>query len=155
MVNVTTSNKQAKYSIFKPLSIFLALRYVRSRHGQGFSTFISASSTIGIALGTMVLIVALSTMNGFERELASKLLSIVPHAELISVDKPISNWPASVKQVESNPEVIAAAPVIILTGMMQHNAQLKGLEIRGVDASLETSVSDIERYIVEIGRAHV
>ena len=149
MANVTDSTKQVKYSIFKPLSIFLAMRYVRSRHGHGFSTFISASSTIGIALGTMVLIVALSTMNGFERELAHKLLSIVPHAELMSVDKPISNWPLSVKQVENNPEVIAAAPVINLTGMMQHKTQLKALEIRGVDANLETLVSDIESYIVE------
>tara|TARA_R110001592_G_scaffold69688_5_gene213877 strand:- start:8079 stop:9452 length:1374 start_codon:yes stop_codon:yes gene_type:complete len=150
MENVTDSNTQIKSSIFKPLSIFLALRYVRSRHGHGFSTFISASSTIGIALGTMVLIVALSAMNGFERELAHKLLSIVPHAELMSVDKPIVNWPLSVKQVENNPEVIAAAPVITLTGMMQHKTQLKALEIRGVDANLETLVSDIESYIVEV-----
>ena len=149
MANVIDSNKQVKLSIFKPLSIFLALRYVRSRHGHGFSTFISASSTIGIALGTMVLIVALSTMNGFERELAHKLLSIVPHAELMTVEKPISNWPLSVKQVENNPEVVAAAPVITLTGMMQHKTQLKALEIRGVDVNLETLVSDIESYIVE------
>lgn len=149
MANVTDSNKQVKDLIFKPLSIFLALRYVRSRHGHGFSTFISASSTSGIALGTMVLIVVLSAMNGFERELAHKLLSIVPHAELMSVDTPIVNWPLSVKQVEKNPEVIAAAPVINLTAMMQHKSQLKALEIRGVDVNLETLVSDIESYIVE------
>jgi len=149
MANVTSPNRANKDSIFKPLSIFLAMRYVRSRHGHGFSTFISASSTIGIALGTMVLIIALSTMNGFERELASKLLSIVPHAELMSVDKPISNWSERVIQVEQNPEVVAAAPVINLTGMMQHKTELKALEIRGVDINLEASVSEIESYIVE------
>ena len=143
------TNKHRKNSIFKPLSIFLALRYVSSRHGNGFSTFISASSTIGIALGTMVLIVALSTMNGFERELAHKLLSIVPHAELLSVEEPISNWAESVKQVEEHPAVIAAAPVISLTGMMQYKTQLKALEIRGVNADLEAQVSDIQNYIVE------
>lgn len=146
---LTQSNKVNQSSVFKPLSIFLALRYVRSRQGRGFSTFISASSTIGIALGTLVLIVALSTMNGFERELGSKLLSIVPHAELLAVDKPIKNWPASVKQVMTNSEVIAAAPVIILNGMMQYKSELKGVEIRGVDVNLETSVSDIKSYIVE------
>lgn len=135
--------------MFKPLSIFLALRYVRSRHGRGFSSFISASSTIGIALGTLVLIVALSTMNGFERELAQRLLSIVPHAELMSVNKPISNWPSSVKQVQANQHVVAAAPVITLAGMMQHKTSLKALEIRGVDPILETLVSDINNYIVE------
>ncbi len=97
----------------------------------------------------MVLIVALSTMNGFERELAHKLLSIVPHAELMSVDEPLSDWPSSVQQVQANSQVIAAAPVITLTGMMQHKTQLKALEIRGVDTNLETLVSDIENYIVE------
>ena len=138
-----------KKSLFKPLSIFLALRYVRSRHSHGFATFISASSTIGIALGTMVLIIALSTMNGFERELAHKLLSIVPHAELMSVNEPISNWPTSVQQIQNNSQVLAAAPVITLTAMMQHKTQLKALEIRGVDPNLEILVSDIDKYIVE------
>ncbi|PHR80512.1 MAG: lipoprotein-releasing system transmembrane subunit LolE [Colwellia sp.] len=135
--------------MFTPLSIFLALRYVRSRHGQGFSTFISASSTIGIALGTMILIVVLSAMNGFEKELANKLLSIVPHAELMSVNQPISNWSEKIKLIQNHPQVVATAPVIILTGMMQHKTQLKALEIRGVDVKLETLVSDIESYIVE------
>jgi len=154
MSNMTSStntpNKEnASESIFTPLSVFLALRYVRSRHGQGFSTFISASSTIGIALGTMILIVVLSAMNGFEKVLANKLLSIVPHAELISVNTPIPNWPESIKQIQNNPQVVVAAPVITLTGMMQHKTQLKALEIRGVDVHLETLVSDIENYIVE------
>jgi lipoprotein-releasing system permease protein len=84
--------------MFKPLSIFLGWRYVRSRHGNGFSAFISASSTIGIALGVTVLIVVLSAMNGFERELSQKLLSIVPHAELVSVNDPIKNWRKSIKK---------------------------------------------------------
>lgn len=135
--------------MFKPFSVFLALRYVRSRHKGGFSSFISASSTIGIALGTLVLIVALSTMNGFERELAQRLLSIVPHAELMSVNDPISNWPTRVNQVQANNQVIAAAPIISLTGMMQYKTSLKGIEVRGVEPKLETLVSDIDSYIIE------
>lgn len=135
--------------MFKPLSLFIGLRYVRSRQGNGFSAFISASSTLGIALGTMVLILVLSTMNGFEKELAQKLLSIVPHAELITVSQPIDNWQESVKEVEKNPNVIAAAPVIKMTGMLQHKSQLKALEIRGVDPEFETHVSSIKDYIIE------
>ena len=145
----TPKKDSTSESIFTPLSIFLALRYVRRRHGQGFSTFISASSTIGIALGTMILIVVLSAMNGFEKALANKLLSIVPHAELMSVNTPIPNWPEKVKRIQASAEIAAAAPVIVLTGMMQHKTQLKALEIRGVDVTLETLVSDIENYIVE------
>ncbi len=133
--------------MFKPLSIFLGWRYVRSRHGNGFSAFISASSTIGIALGVTVLIVVLSAMNGFERELSQKLLSIVPHVELISVNEPIKNWPQRIKKIQHEQQVIAAAPLIKMTGMLQHGLKLKAIEIRGVDTLLETQVSQIKDYI--------
>jgi len=134
--------------MFKPLSLYLGWRYVRSRHGNGFSAFISASSTIGIALGVTVLIVVLSAMNGFERELSQKLLSIVPHVELVSVNDPIKDWPESIKKVQAENAVIAAAPVIKMTGMLQHGLKLKAVEVRGVDAALEMQVSSIEDYII-------
>jgi lipoprotein-releasing system permease protein len=134
--------------MFKPLSIFLGWRYVRSRHGNGFSAFISASSTLGIALGVTVLIVVLSAMNGFERELSQKLLSIVPHVELVSVNEPIKNWRQTIKKVQTEPDVIAAAPVITMTGMLQHGLKLKAIEVRGVDAQLEMQVSNINDYII-------
>ena len=134
--------------MFKPLSLFLGWRYVRSRHGNGFSAFISASSTIGIALGVTVLIVVLSAMNGFERELSQKLLSIVPHAELVSANEPIKDWQKSVKKVQQEPSVIAAAPVIKMTGMLQHGLKLKAVEVRGVNANLERQVSSIDDYII-------
>ena len=139
----------AFFKMLKPLSLFIALRYITSRHKKGFSAFISASSTLGIALGVMVLIIGLSAMNGFERELAQKLLSIVPHAELVSVNKPIDNWPKNLKRLQNNPGVVAAAPVIQLKGMMQHKLALKALEVRGVEPKLETLVSDIDQYIVQ------
>ncbi|GAA0819924.1 lipoprotein-releasing ABC transporter permease subunit LolE [Colwellia sp. D2M02] len=134
--------------MFNSLSLFLGWRYIRSRHGNGFSAFISASSTIGIALGVMVLIVVLSAMNGFERELSQKLLSIVPHAELVSVNKPINNWPKSIKSLQNQEHIISAAPVIKMTGMLQHDLHLKAIELRGVNTLLETQVSSIEDYIV-------
>jgi len=135
--------------MFKPLSLFLGWRYVRSRHGNGFSAFISASSTIGIALGVSILIVVLSAMNGFEKELSQKLLSIVPQAELVAVNEPIPNWSKSIKKIQQQPNVLAAAPMINMTGMLQHGLKLKALEIRGVDVRLETTVSSIEDYIVD------
>ncbi|MFT5635245.1 MAG: lipoprotein-releasing system permease protein [Cognaticolwellia sp.] len=134
--------------MLKPLSVFIGLRYVRSRHSKGFSSFISASSTIGIAIGVMVLIVVLSAMNGFERALATHLLSIVPHAEVLAVNKPINKWPENVALIQQNPNVIAAAPFIKTQGMMQKSAALKGVEIRGVDVMLEQQVSAISRYMV-------
>ncbi|REL36277.1 lipoprotein-releasing ABC transporter permease subunit LolE [Thalassotalea euphylliae] len=135
--------------MFQPLSLFVGLRYIRSRHGKGFAKFISAASTIGIAIGVAVLIMVLSAMNGFEKVLAEKLLSIVPHAELISVNEPIKRWQQGAQQMQTHPEVIAVAPVIKLTGMLQYKAALKAVEVRGVDAQLETLVSDIDDYIVD------
>jgi len=135
-------------AMFKPLSVFLGWRYVRSRHGNGFSAFISASSTIGIALGVTVLIVVLSAMNGFERELSQKLLSIVPHVELVSVNEPIKGWNKRIDKLQTESSVIAAAPVIKMTGMLQQGLKLKAVEVRGVDAQLEKQVSSINDYII-------
>ena len=133
--------------MLQPLSVFIGLRYVRSRQSKGFSSFISASSTIGIAIGVTVLIVVLSAMNGFERALATHLLSIVPHGEVVAVNAPISHWPDNVARIAQNPKVIAAAPFIKAQGMMQKSAALKGVEIRGVDVELEQQVSAISAYM--------
>lgn len=133
--------------MYKPLSIFLGLRYVASRHGNGFSSFISASSTIGIALGVMVLIVVTSTMNGFEKELSQRLLSLVPHGELISVNEPIDDWRVKVAAVKGNGKINTAAPIIKFTGMAQKGKELKGVEVRGVEPSLEAKVSAITSFI--------
>ena len=133
--------------MFKPLSLFLGLRYIANRQGKGFTSFISASSTIGITLGVMILIIVLSAMNGFERVLAQNLLSIVPHSELISVNEPIEDWQSVIKKIQQNPKVIGAAPIIKMQGMMQKGNELKGLELRGVDPKLELSVSSIGDYV--------
>ena len=135
--------------MFQPVSLFLGLRYIRSRQGQGFSKFISASSTIGIALGVMVLIIVLSAMNGFERVLAEKLLSIVPHSELISVNEPITHWQEKAQKIQQDSAIVAVAPVIKMTGMAQHQTALKAIEVRGVSPSAELLVSDIDRFIVD------
>lgn len=133
--------------MFRPLSVFLGLRYVRARQGNGFASFISASSTLGIGLGVMVLILVLSAMNGFERELTSRLLSVVPHGEFIAVSKPIENWQKQVADIEKHPHVIAAAPLIKLDALLQKGDNVKGLEVRAVEPSLEMKVSSIADYV--------
>ncbi|GLX79800.1 lipoprotein transporter subunit LolE [Thalassotalea insulae] len=135
--------------MFRPVSVFLATRYIGNRQGKGFASFISASSTIGIALGVMILIMVLSAMNGFERALAQHLLSVVPHSELISGRGPVNQWQSNVQKVQQHPDVVAAAPVIKLQGMMQKRDQLKGVEVRAVDPVLEQSVSSIASYLTQ------
>ncbi|GHG03104.1 lipoprotein-releasing ABC transporter permease subunit LolE [Thalassotalea marina] len=131
----------------KSLSLFIARRYISQKQLKGFTSFISASSTIGIAIGVMVLIVVLSAMNGFERALSQHLLSVVPHSELIALNQPFEDWQQESQRVMRHPQVIAAAPVIKMQGMMQHKDKLKGVEIRGVDVNLESNVSAIPLHI--------
>ncbi|WP_068547111.1 lipoprotein-releasing ABC transporter permease subunit LolE [Thalassotalea crassostreae] len=135
--------------MIRPLSVYLGLRYVRSRHGNGFASFISASSTIGIGLGVMVLILVLSAMNGFERELAKRLLSVVPHGEYIAVTSAIDTWQQQIEKIEQFDDVIAAAPVIKLGGLLQKGENLKALEIRAVDINKEQQVSAITDFITD------
>jgi len=135
--------------MFKPLSLFIALRYVVSRQSNGFASFISASSTLGIALGVMVLIVVLSAMNGFEKALADKLLSVIPHGQLVGVNTPIPQWQSKATQVLQSKHVIAVAPNINVSGMMQFKGEVKGIELKGVDPQLETQVSTIADYITQ------
>ena len=75
-----------------PLSLLIGLRFSRGRRRGGMVSLISVISTIGIALGVAVLIVGLSAMNGFERELNNRILAVVPHGEIEAVDQPWTNW---------------------------------------------------------------
>lgn len=78
-----------------PLSLLIGLRFSRGRRRGGMVSLISVISTIGIALGVAVLIVGLSAMNGFERELNNRILAVVPHGEIEAVDQPWTNWQGS------------------------------------------------------------
>ncbi|WFO49788.1 lipoprotein-releasing ABC transporter permease subunit LolE [Aeromonas veronii] len=137
--------------MFKPLPLFLGLRYSRSRRRNGFIAFISASSLIGIALGVMALILGLSAMNGFERELKDRVLSVVPQGELDAVERPLPDWPRLRDYLLSQPGVEAAAPVIRLNGLLEHGSALKGVQLRAVLPDLEANLSDAGKYMTGRG----
>ncbi|MBQ4832310.1 lipoprotein-releasing ABC transporter permease subunit [Pseudoalteromonas sp. MMG010] len=132
------------------LSAFLSKRF-RAYSGHkdeknGFVSFIAKASTIGILLGVAVLIVALSVINGFEQQLVHRLLSVVPQVEYVAPNKPIDDWQNKVKQLAEQPQVEAAAPFIAVNGMAQYKGELKAIELRGVDTSLESHVSAINQF---------
>ncbi|MBO0398394.1 lipoprotein-releasing ABC transporter permease subunit LolE [Aeromonas veronii] len=137
--------------MFKPLPLFLGLRYSRSRRRNGFIAFISASSLIGIALGVMALILGLSAMNGFERELKDRVLSVVPQGELDAVEQPLPDWPRLRDYLLAQPGVEAAAPVIRLNGLLEHGSALKGVSLRAVLPDLEANLSDAGKYMTGRG----
>ncbi len=110
-------------------------------------SFISLSSTIGIAVGVAVIIIGLSAMNGFERELQNRVLSVIPHGEFEGVRSPIQNWQSMVKQATKNPQVLAAAPYVKFTALAEKGTQLKAIEVRGVDPDMEQAVSRLSQFV--------
>ncbi|WP_459377760.1 lipoprotein-releasing ABC transporter permease subunit LolE [Serratia sp. ser-z] len=129
------------------LSFLTALRFSRGRKRGGMVSLISVISTIGIALGVAVLIVGLSAMNGFERELKNRILAVVPHGELEPVNQPFSGWPSILQRVEKVPGILAAAPYINFTGLMENGAQLRAVEVKGVDPQQESRLSALPQYV--------
>jgi lipoprotein-releasing system permease protein len=112
----------------------LAWRFRSDKRQNGFISFISASSTFGIGLGCFVLILLLSVMNGFERELKDRLLSVIPHAEFKSVSASgIENWPAQVEALQQHPEVVFVEPYVNATGMLQKGNKMKAVEMTALD----------------------
>lgn len=112
----------------------LAWRFRTNKRQNGFISFISASSTFGIGLGCFVLILLLSVMNGFEKELKDRLLSVIPHAEFKSVyASGIENWPAQVEALKLHPEVTFVEPYVNATGMLQKGNKMKAVEMTALD----------------------
>ncbi|NUY55207.1 lipoprotein transporter subunit LolE [Salinivibrio sp. MA351] len=133
--------------MMKPLSLAIGRRFSRARQRNRLVSFISLSSVIGIAVGVMVIIVGLSAMNGFERELNQRVLSVVPHGQVFGVNGPIENWQQVQAQSERHPQVEAAAPYVELTALMEHGTRLQPAQIRAVDPTSERTVSRIGDYI--------
>lgn len=110
-----------------PLSLLIGLRFSRGRRRGGMVSLISVISTIGIALGVAVLIVGLSAMNGFERELNNRILAVVPHGEIEAVDQPWTNWQEALDHVQKVPGIAAAAPYINFTGLVESGVNLRAI----------------------------
>ncbi|QJR79466.1 lipoprotein-releasing ABC transporter permease subunit [Alteromonas pelagimontana] len=118
----------------------LATRFRRAKQKNRFISFISFSSTLGIGLGCFVLITLLSIMNGFERELTHRILAVIPHGELYSVNNEgIENWQDVRSQFLLDPRVKGVEPYTKITGMLQFKGNLKAVELTGMDVSLAAS----------------
>lgn len=131
------------------LAWLLAKRFRSRREKKGFLSFISASSTTGIALGCAVLIAALSMMNGFQSVLQNKLLSVVPHVEYSAVEGELKNWKLIRQVALEHPLVEAAAPSINSTVMVQTHTSFHGIQLKGIEPNQENKVSDLASYVSE------
>ena len=128
---------------------WIGVRYVRSRSSNQFVSLISAISIAGIAIAVAVLIVVLSVVNGFERELKDRLLAMSAHADIIDSQHNYSDWPSVIEQAVSNPRVVAAAPYVDGQGLLVAGERLSGAGLRGIDPLLEDAVSGVAGVVID------
>ncbi|WP_130834733.1 lipoprotein-releasing ABC transporter permease subunit LolE [[Erwinia] mediterraneensis] len=129
------------------LSLLLGLRFSRGRRRGGMVSLISVISTVGIALGVAVLIIGLSAMNGFERELNSRILAVVPHGEIEPVKQPFNNWQQLIAPIEQVEGIAAAAPYVNFTGLIESGAKLQAIQVKGVDPQQEPRLSALPQFV--------
>ncbi|WP_312570472.1 lipoprotein-releasing ABC transporter permease subunit [Stutzerimonas balearica] len=134
--------------MFRPLSVFIGARYTRAKRRSLFVSFISFTSMIGLALGVLVMILVLSVMNGFDHEMRTRVLGMVPHATLERA-VPIDGWEALAERIQANPQVAAVAPFIQAQGLLTNRGQVSKVLINAVDPAAERRVSIIDQFFRE------
>ncbi len=133
--------------MFRPLALWIGYRYTRAERSNRFISFISLISMVGLTLGVAVLITVLSVMNGFDSELKSRILGMVPQATVTS-NEIIPDWQKLAGEIQKNPQVEATAPFIQLQGMLTANGQVAGIMVTGVVPEYEKKVSIIGEHMV-------
>jgi len=133
--------------MYKPLSAFIGLRYLRAKRQNHFISFISLTSMLGIALGVTTLITVISVMNGFEKELRARILGAISHATIQALDRPLDEWREVIRHVNARDDVVAAAPYIEVGAWLQSNGSSAAL-VRGIDPVYEAKVSDVASNMV-------
>ncbi|MNF29143.1 Lipoprotein-releasing system transmembrane protein LolE [compost metagenome] len=134
--------------MFRPLSLYIGTRYTRAKRRNHFISFISLTSMIGLALGVLAMIVVLSVMNGFQKEMSSRILGMVPHAAISGV-QPLDDWQAVAAAAKRNPQVLAAVPFAELEGMLSYRGAMQPIQLQGIDPELESQVSIIAEHMTQ------
>ncbi|MCU0869477.1 MAG: lipoprotein-releasing ABC transporter permease subunit [Burkholderiales bacterium] len=128
-----------------PYEYFVGLRYTRAKRRNHFISFISMTSMAGIALGVAALIVVLSVMNGFQKELRARILGVASHVQIGSFEGALADWPAIARIGQAHPEVVATAPFVNAQGLVSYGQSVQGAIVRGVLPADEDRVADIGR----------
>ena len=134
---------------------FISWRYQRGKQKNPLVALIAKFSAIGIALGVAVLIVGLSAMNGFERELNQRILAVVPHAEILSApnatDPTIHHWQDLEKRLQQNAQIKGISPFVSFTALVENGSKLKVVQVKGIEKQAEDRVSSLGNFVQEQG----
>jgi lipoprotein-releasing system permease protein len=130
---------------------WVGLRYTRAKRRNHFISFISLISMLGIGLGVAALIVVLSVMNGFQKELRTRILGVVSHVQVSGISGELADWPKTVQAVLQHPRVRAAAPYVQAQSMLSLDQQVRGTVVRGILPEAEEKVADFAQHM-KIGK---
>src|SRR5690606_23921770 len=134
--------------MFKPISLYIGLKYTRARRSNHFISFIALVSMIGLTLGVAVLITVLSVMNGFDRELKNRVLGMIPQAT-VSSTQILTCWPAPTRRIEGDEPCQVVAPFTQLRGRLTAQGQVAWIRVSGIEPEYEKKVSIIQNHMVE------
>lgn len=132
----------------RPFELFVGLRYTRAKRRTHFISFISFISMIGIALGIWALITVMSVMNGFEKEIRSRILGAAAHLQILGGEAGLADWEAVAQGARRHPEVVGAAPFIQAQGLLSTGSSVRGVFVRGILPELESQVAEFGRHMV-------
>jgi lipoprotein-releasing system permease protein len=132
--------------MFRPLSAWIGLRYTRAKRRNHFISFISLASMLGIALGVAALIVVISVMNGFEREMRARMLSMISHATISGYNGDLADSEKALDVANADQRVLAAAPFIEREALLQGDS-VAGAIVRGVVPDAEREVDEVAKHI--------
>lgn len=130
-----------------PYELFIGWRYTRAKRKNHFISFISLTSMVGIALGVAALIVVLSVMNGFQKELRTRILGVASHLEITGGNNQLEDWQHVTAFSIKQPHVLASAPYITAQGMLSYDQGVQGAIIRGVIPDAEDKVADLGAHM--------
>jgi len=134
--------------MYSPLPLAIGLRYLRAKRRNGFISFISLASILGIAVGVMVLLTTLAVMSGFQREIKDRILGMVAHATVNAYGEPMRDFAHAVRLANTDPRVAGAAPYIDAQALLRGKRQ-EPAAVRGIDPAAEGDVSDLAGIMVQ------
>jgi lipoprotein-releasing system permease protein len=134
--------------MFRPLELFIGLRYTRAKRRNQFISFISTVSIVCIAISVIALITVMSVMNGFDYQMRARILGAISHATVSGVNQSMEDWPRALKVATANPHVLGAAPYVESEAMLLARRS-SGALVRGIEPALEPKVVDIDKHMVE------
>ncbi len=129
------------------IPLYIGLRYTRAKRRNQFISFVSGFSLLGMALGVMALILVLSVMNGFDREMKQRILSVIPHG-FVDQQPYLADWAALDARLTRHPQVLATAPYIAGFAMVSYERGVESIALQGIVPEQETQVSVLERHMI-------